>query len=127
LQLIMYQTAHGGNSTYRYVVFDGNNESDSSYIDITFSIGYLGIDETPQVEAKHYPNPVNDQLTIELSEFEGQGNIEIHNMVGQKVVTQSINGLRNNINVSALENGVYFYSIIADGETRITKKFIVSK
>jgi hypothetical protein len=61
--------------------------------------------EEQTIEGKIFPNPVTDWLTIELKETIEE--LNIYNVNGQLV--QSIQQIQGNrINVSQLENGVYF-------------------
>ena len=61
--------------------------------------------EEQTIEGKIFPNPVTDWLTIELKETIEE--LNIYNINGQLV--QSIQQIQGNIiNVSQLENGVYF-------------------
>ena len=50
-------------------------------------------------------------------------------MMGQEVVRQNLNlgGSRADINVSNLNEGVYFYSLIVNNQTVKTNKFVVSR
>jgi hypothetical protein len=56
------------------------------------------------------PNPVQDQLRIENYEIGINHNIEIYNVLSEKVLTANISEI-NSINVSNLTPGVYFIKI----------------
>ncbi len=77
-----------------------------------------------------YPNPANYNTTINytLSSNYNSGKIIIRNMIGKEVKSISINGgssAKQVVSTSDLPNGVYFYSIVGDGQTISTKKLIV--
>ncbi|UFH32532.1 M28 family peptidase [Chryseobacterium sp. C-71] len=72
---------------------------------------------------KVYPNPAKNILNIELPNTIKNFNIEITDMSG-KLVLKSEN--QKGINVSALENGVYFCSIKTDTES-VTRKIVIKK
>ncbi|MCK9163760.1 MAG: T9SS type A sorting domain-containing protein [Bacteroidales bacterium] len=77
-----------------------------------------------------YPNPANSYTTINytLSSDYNTGKIVIRNMIGKEVKTISINGgssAKQVVSTSDLPNGVYFYSIVGEGQTISTKKLIV--
>ena len=65
---------------------------------------------------KVYPNPVNNFLYIENIK---DSNYEIYDITGKRV----LNGINNQINVSSLENGVYFLKVTLE-ENILTQKFI---
>ena len=69
---------------------------------------YLGVDDfeviTNQISV--YPIPVEDDLNISVSGSLDIRNIEIYNILGRKIITDS-NGFET-IDVSGLSNGVYF-------------------
>lgn len=76
-----------------------------------------------------YPNPAATDITIEYTLYKAtEGNITITNAVGQVVNSQKIDAAINGkatFSVSNLTNGVYFYTVSADGE-KITRRFVVS-
>ena len=113
-------------ATYRYVAFNASDPNDSTYVDIRFEVT-VGIDEKEQLTASAYPNPANDVLNIDLSKIPSNGRIEIYNLLGKEVKSQPINGITNQVDVSNLSDGLYFYNIRVDGDLRLTKKFIVKK
>ncbi len=51
----------------------------------------------------------------------------IYNALGKKVLNGRINSTSSQLNVSTLPNGIYFYSLLADGKKATTKKMIVAK
>lgn len=105
----------------------------------SFVVVYKNLDTSIQTATKPnikstslnlYPNPANYSTTINytLSSNYDTGKIIIRNMIGKEVKSISINGGTSSkqvISTSDLANGVYFYSIIGDGQTISTKKLIV--
>jgi len=70
-----------------------------------------------------YPSPAYDQITVDfgnLDNVEGR-NIKITNIIGQEVLSQSMN--TDIINVSELSKGIYIIRI-SDGVSQASKKFI---
>ena len=63
-----------------------------------------------------YPNPVRDRLTIKVESLEA---VEVYNLMGQQVMisTSSV------VDMSGLNQGIYFVCIKADGNT-ITKRVV---
>ncbi|MBC3844800.1 T9SS type A sorting domain-containing protein [Winogradskyella echinorum] len=70
---------------------------------------------------KIYPNPAKDYITIESNVQ--ISSVQVHDILGKKVISQ--NEITNNrLDVSSLNNGVYFIKVNANGNT-ITKKIII--
>lgn len=77
-----------------------------------------------------YPNPAvnNAKLSYAIPSNYSKAEISVRNMVGKTVATIPAKvGVKSavNINTSELPNGVYFYSVVADGVTLSTKKLVV--
>lgn len=78
---------------------------------------------------KLYPNPTNDNLTFELSNFGGKDvTFQVINMLGQTVYSEKILNKNNEViahtfNVSNFTNGIYCITIIGGNKT-ISKTFI---
>lgn len=69
-----------------------------------------------------YPNPVEDQLVIELAN-NSSASVEIVNLLGTVVVKALINGGDNTIDVNGLPTGIYVVRI-ADGESVYTERIV---
>jgi len=106
-----------GTACIKYIVFDGNNPSDSSYVDLCLDI-VAGVEEQ-RLEISAYPNPVDDVLTVSLAQT-GNFNYQIIDVIGNLVQS----GVSDNrIHVTSLVAGTYFVRIEKDGETG-TSKFV---
>jgi Secretion system C-terminal sorting domain len=81
---------------------------------------------------QNYPNPFNPSTTIKFSlEKQGRTNVDVYNMMGQKVATIVSADLAQgtytySFNGSALASGMYFYRIVSGGFTE-TKKMLLVK
>lgn len=76
-----------------------------------------------------YPNPSNGMVTIQLSATP-PSLVEIYDVLGQKVLSQSLTGANgiNNINLSDKVNGVYFYRVLKENGTLLgSGKLIIQK
>ncbi|MCF8297559.1 MAG: T9SS type A sorting domain-containing protein [Saprospiraceae bacterium] len=92
---------------------------------------HLGIKTTKKnIEFKLYPNPVNDGiLNIELSTDkiinESKFRINVYNIIGKEVLSTSY---KKFIDVSSLNNGIYFVKIInIETKEYFTSKIIVAQ
>lgn len=112
-------------------------ESASQYSTPDFFLGYgipdlslalaegLSSDEfdNQNTTLKLYPNPVVNQLTVEIpSQFE-EASIKMYDVLGKKVIDTKVNAIDKKINTSVLSKGVYLIKIEAEGLS-ITKKII---
>lgn len=81
----------------------------------------VNIEETSDlVGITIYPNPANDLLVIQS---DNASNLEINilNSIGQPVLKEKIVGSFNTIDVSTLPRGLYFISILLDGQVGVKK------
>ena len=99
------------NDIFQYK-FDGNGVI---YFDnIYFSKTNLSNSNFEAVNAKMYPNPANNVLNIEAkSNIE---NVSIYNLLGQEVISESVNKQSTSLNISSLEAGVYVVKTLIDGK-----------
>jgi hypothetical protein len=122
-----------GTSTYRYVWLDESNHSDSVYCDVIFVTGTpSAIDD---VSANDYtlgeamPNPASENVTInfELSRKISNASIVIYNTLGAVVESYpiAVNSRSLSFDVNELHAGLYFYTLVADGQALKTKRLVV--
>lgn len=83
---------------------------------------FVGIDEQSDSFFQLSPNPVNDAITLIISDGEVLESVKIYNALGQEVFLQNTAALL--INVAQLESG--FYTIeLAINDKRYAKRFII--
>lgn len=85
----------------------------------------LGIGGINLSEAKLYPNPVNDEVTIDLGTLDDQFNIILYTMQGQKISIASTS--KNNvhkISTRHLAKGLYLMEILNKSGQKTTRKFV---
>jgi len=68
-----------------------------------------------------YPNPVTDVLNISVSNGTKVNNVNIYNVSGKLVTTAKVTA--NQINISELNNGVYFIEVLTENG-KLTTKFV---
>lgn len=121
-------------SAFRSLVIDGNySGSIRCYQDpiqgltqfttdsCTHSSVWVGIDKTKRAEISVYPNPVENQLTIN-GIVEGEYNYQINDILGKRV---SEGTLQKVINVSTFQKGIYILSVLNENGVLIdSKKFV---
>ena len=75
---------------------------------------------------KVYPNPANKQFTVEFNNVINYAIIEVYGMIGNLVLTDNMQGIYiKNIDVSKLNDGIYFYKINIDGTNVSTGKLTI--
>lgn len=81
--------------------------------------GYLGIKEYSNDIMSIYPNPTNSVLNISTKT---NTTIKVVNILGATVTTKTLNTGENTIDVSNLENGVYFIQNENGGAVKFVKE-----
>ncbi len=82
------------------------------------------VEEVTETSSRVYPNPVKDVLTITADDVK---QVVMYNSLGQIVKNIKSNDNNININVSDLENGMYFVNIIDNSGNITAKKVSVLK
>ncbi|MCW8898355.1 MAG: T9SS type A sorting domain-containing protein [Flavobacteriales bacterium] len=70
-----------------------------------------------------YPNPFNNQFTVEYETENQSAYLAIYNLMGVKVAEQIINSTKTVVDVSNISNGIYFV-VIQDGNNRLHHKIV---
>lgn len=67
----------------------------------------------------YYPNPVKN--TLNLSYSKEISNVEVFNMIGQKVSSNAVNATNAQIDMSSLSNGAYMVKVTSDNQVKTVK------
>lgn len=80
-----------------------------------------------KTEPMIYPNPASDKLNIALSNLAYMKSVTVHNAIGKTVLTnqKAVLSKEISLNVSDLEEGIYFVSIETMQGDVLTQKIIV--
>lgn len=70
-----------------------------------------------------YPNPANSALTLKLAEA-ANADVTVTDVLGKTVLSAKMPSQEQNINITALNSGIYFVKVTAEGQSA-TKKLIV--
>ena len=104
-----------GTAEIHYTFYNAQNEADSSVLVVKFEIAPLS---SPNVKAtewsvKTYPNPVSDILNITCNGLKKNTELEIFNMLGTKVLSETLIAQNTNHQISLvnLPSGVYIYRL----------------
>jgi len=98
-----------------------NSGSEVLYLDHIVIDGILGLGDTNENTFSIYPNPANDFVNI-TSQFSGDKNIAVYDVLGKQVINTTISSDR--LNISELTTGIYIMQISQNGVSS-TKKLVV--
>lgn len=130
---VTYGAIQGTSSTL-FVFFDMDNQTDSSFVRVNFIIGTLGQNENPiniTSLSNAYPNPAVSYVNFDykVPATAKNASIRINNLLGttmQEIALNKSEG-KARMDISNLNNGVYFYSLMINNSTTTTRKFIVKR
>jgi len=90
---------------------------------VKFNINPVGIvDEEAIFEI--FPNPVSNVLYVNYSDFQSNASIELYDALGKLVVNQPLNNQQISVDLSNLQNGLYFIKLINGNQVLNTRKVI---
>lgn len=92
-------------------------------VNCTFSLVVqtnLGVNDVVKSNFVIYPNPATNAITIKGEGFENE-EVEIYNMLGQKVMNKSLIANESTIDVSKFANGVYTLYFV---NAKVSNKFV---
>lgn len=115
-----------------YLESDQAVREDGFYFD-DFSISYdldnISSIEENTVSLNIFPNPTSNEISIALPAYEKYGTVEVFDMNGKVVLTQTFEGNNNliKVDVSNLENGFYFVNFAGETIQSTRNKIVVLK
>jgi hypothetical protein len=107
---------------YTVAITDANGCSASETFIVSIGTGVETTDLINVVQL--YPNPAREYFSLDGGTFKIQ-QAEILNVIGQVITSVSPNSTKVQMNISDLENGIYFVRITADGKTIIKKVEVI--
>lgn len=111
------------------------NGPDTVNVDLNIAFGniavdsvlcLLGVKDVNKLDAKVYPNPATDNLTIEVPNRNGPFSISISNIQGKVIIYEKTNSQVCNLSVGHLPAGVYLLNI-ANVNATITTRIMIAK
>ena len=121
-----------GTSLVKYKFFNVNDLNDTVQVVVRYRSYYLAVDESLANSitlSNAYPNPTHTTVNLDYS-FDvniDAATVKIVNLLGSvvKEVEMNQNANKLSIDVSNLNAGVYFYSVIVNNEIFQTKKLVI--
>ncbi|MEP7170645.1 MAG: T9SS type A sorting domain-containing protein [Bacteroidota bacterium] len=127
---------HPGLSRITYCWYDVNNISDSVCLEFDYNIVATAVgihqifNSATDFISLPQPNPADGATTIvyHLNRKNSESKIIFYNVIGSKMQEVKLDDSKQSIqlNTSALQPGVYYYSLISGGKAISTNKLIVS-
>lgn len=97
---------------------DGDPNGSQGIYKLTGTLGTGNVSATAKF--KIYPNPASSTVTISAAEV-GSYNLSVTDLSGKVVMTKSLNGIENTLDISALSTGAYFFELNADNKKEVVK------
>lgn len=118
-----------GLATFRYVVFDSANPSDSAFVDVHFDIqtAIADVDDF-NPDFTLFPNPATGKVFASYNPNQiVTAQLLIRNMLGDAVknIPLEESFTKKPIDIADLNAGVYFYSIMVNDKALETKRLVI--
>ncbi len=111
-QIQAYHKANGyyGTVQYRYIVFDTLTMTNLDSVDAIFTSA-AGLETFNDAEITVYPNPTENDLTVNVDNADQNTSIVIYDINGKVVFASALIIGQNNLELSRLQAGTYIYTI----------------
>lgn len=116
----IYVDSNLPSGSYTYSVVAVYEEGESVPVTVSVDI-VLGVDEDAEVLFAIYPNPAKDYVYVKSNA--NKLDYQLINSIGQIILSGNLD-LDDKIDISGINNGVYFIKVIADGNMAVKKIFI---
>jgi hypothetical protein len=105
-----------------------SNPSVGDTIEFQMNAWVTAVKETQRAsnEFSFFPNPAKDRLTVKFNTKETIS-IDIYNVLGSKIKSFNHSGLETDVNISDLQNGIYFIRFKDNNNQTISKPFSKSE
>lgn len=119
-----------GDVIIKYYAYEERTPNDRISIIVRFRKSGVGVDEMSSVYfGQPYPNPAHSTVSFDYNLSGSNATAVIFNLMGQEVMRQEINTFDGKLSmpVADLNDGIYFCTVIRNGQTFATVKFVVKK
>ncbi len=79
----------------------------------------MGEDEFLFSNFQYFPNPVKNTLNVSNSSI--IDTIELTSILGQKIMSEKVNALQTEIDLTSLSNGIYIMNVLCEGHKKTVK------
>lgn len=122
-----YTTVLSQEQSVTFELWNAANPDEKFVINVIFK---YSLDDVAEVSAQNvisaYPTPATSVINFDYN-VNGNAMVVIYNMMGQEVMRSDLNGMSGKLsmNVSDLNSGVYFYSLVINGKTEKSNKIVI--
>lgn len=118
-ELVVITDSELGTVYYMNIGYWGADDAAEGLTFVSVVTSALGIGGNEVKNFTAYPNPVKDVLN--LSSGQNISNVAVFNLLGQQVITKSINASQSQLDMSALSAGTYLVKVTADDAVKTIK------
>jgi hypothetical protein len=115
----------GGQTYPQYFGPQGDVLYVNNYVRAVRDMGSASINNNKSINFNVYPNPAQNK--IEIISTNTIETVIIYNVLGEKMLEQTVTNKKTIINISQLSNGFYFVKVASENGETASKKIIVSK
>jgi hypothetical protein len=81
---------------------------------------YVSLNTIEENTIQVYPNPATSIVTISVTDVDSY-NLSVTDLTGKIVMTKSLNGIQNTIDISNLATGAYFFNLSSGEKNEVVK------
>jgi len=118
VDVVLNITPTGGSSIYNLV--ESNLQMN---VDLCNTTSVPNLNSISEFEL--FPNPANESLSFNFNSYQ-TGSFYVVNILGNILMNGNLISGTQNLDVSALKNGIYMIKFV-DGESSVNKKFIIER
>lgn len=120
---------YAGVSLFKVTFYNPSVVSDTAVFYIQFDVALSVHDVASKaLNINAYPNPANNYINIDVENLGEKSTLRIVDALGVTVKTATLNGDSNlKFNTSDLRAGVYFYSLITNNKTVLTRRIVITR
>ncbi|MCB9185608.1 MAG: T9SS type A sorting domain-containing protein [Flavobacteriales bacterium] len=112
-----------GTTLDAYCVPSKTSNGEEVFSNVVSNANYLGVADQEKIAFSLYPNPAIGIISVHLPEMSQNAVISLFNVHGQMIQVMAMSGQFLNIDLTSIDQGVYFLCI-SDGDRQGWKKFI---
>lgn len=123
-----------GTTAVEYTFYNMDNPDINVKVVANYKGSPAGIAEEAMVGgsiSEVYPNPATNYISLDyqLTSEVKVANVKVFNLLGAEVKSANLenNGNKLRMDISDLQSGIYFYSVLVNGDVYKTKKLVVQK
>lgn len=120
---------NAGTNLFKITFYNPSVTSDTAVFYVQFDAALtVGEAVANPISMNAYPNPANNSINIAVENFNEKATLKIVDALGITVKTAQVNGDANlKFNTTDLRAGVYFYSLISNNKTILTRRIVITR